>query len=108
MTRGDWKSWDEEQQLIAVATHCGWRRLTDKSGEERWYNKNDPNSINHYFSELPDYINDLNAMHEAEKFLDDTGKDRMARYIGRHDTWDILHATAELRAEAFCMAMRSG
>lgn len=52
-----------------------------------------------------DYCHDLNAMHEAEKILTYEQQDSMARLVGRHDTWHLLHATAEQRAEAFIRVM---
>jgi hypothetical protein len=52
----------------------------------------------------PDWCNDLNAMHEAEKVLTDTNMFVMAHHIerlvsakGQH----YFHATARQRAEAF-------
>ena len=67
---------------------------------------------------LPDFLNDLNAMHDAEKVLWDTGKamEFTNRLVGivcsaRGFRWDkgteddhlmcLSHATAAQRAEAF-------
>lgn len=64
---------------------------------------------------LPDYLNDLNAMHEAESQFETTGqalefiaqlKGVILRHAGlRPDGhcghWRITHATAAQRAEAF-------
>ncbi len=58
---------------------------------------------------LPDYLSDLNAMHEAEKMLT---PEQMASYanwldvnslhiMGAPISFDSLHATASQRAEAF-------
>jgi len=51
----------------------------------------------------PDYCNDLNAMHEAEKMLNEKQEDIMNNTL-----WDIMdgrkylwHSTASQRAEAF-------
>ena len=49
----------------------------------------------------PDYCNDLNAMHEAEKVLDLDQWHKYASLIGRHDYRNLLNATAAQRAEAF-------
>lgn len=61
---------------------------------------------NHVFGPVPDYINDLNAMHEAEKVL--TEEQWTDYYDNLLDTTkpsfvlrDITHATASQRAEAF-------
>lgn len=58
--------------------------------------------------DLPDYLNDLNAMHEAEKRLTDEQLADMAEWIGVDDneapakSWRILlRATAAKRAKAF-------
>lgn len=63
-------------------------------------------------ADLPDYLNDLNAMHEAEKVLTEVEKaiyeamlyqvcrvDPMTIFAG--DTFKFLSATAPQRAEAF-------
>ena len=58
-----------EEQRIVIAEACGWRwtktgGLVNPKGE----------IVNNFYSEswrLPDYLNDLNAMHEAEKILDE-------------------------------------
>jgi hypothetical protein len=58
-----------EQQRIAIAEACGWKR--GHTGVTQWVN--DPNGIRMGWSSmrdvsdnaLPDYLNDLNAMHAA-------------------------------------------
>lgn len=63
---------NEQEQRIAIAEFCGWR----PTGYGSWYigNKEDMNHAvcdgSHNHIQLPDYCNDLNAMHEAEKMLD--------------------------------------
>ena len=68
------------------------------------------NGLDYVFSdsELPDYLNDLNAMYEAEKALSRQDKREYAFQInggcytsGLDDTFNIVHATAAQRAEAF-------
>jgi len=53
---------------------------------------------------IPDYCNDLNAMHEAEKILVGTNNWELCDYVQRLNTatnsWTAL-ATAHQRAEAF-------
>ena len=51
---------------------------------------------------LPDFANDLNAMHEAEKaaLRDRSTQIRYMIELPR-DHWDEVHATARQRAEAF-------
>ena len=56
-------------------------------------------------AQLPDYINDLNAMHEAEKVLMDycDGWEDYCHKIKRHFVTSdgAIRATAAQRAEAF-------
>jgi hypothetical protein len=94
-----------EQQRIAIAEACGWvipigctNHRTMPCGTRVFFNNlkdDDP---------IPDYLHDLNAMHQAENFLSS---------INIHDYW--LHllamneyvpalggtASASVRAEAF-------
>jgi hypothetical protein len=53
----------DKEQRIAIAKACGWKvrknaRLAKPQGGE-WQ----------YMDEIPDYLNDLNAMHEAETLV---------------------------------------
>ena len=77
---------------VAIAEKCGWKFAP----------KN-----------LPDYCNDLNAMHEAEKVIKDgpwdtyiEALDSIVNPIWRmtkdFEQWCIARATAAQRAEAFC------
>ena len=104
------------QQRIAIAEACGWTVthwkvnpfdvIATKDGTE------------YLLKHLPDYLNDLNAMHEVEKVLWDTGKamEFTNQLVGivcsaRGFRWDkgtsddhlmcLSHATAAERAEAF-------
>ena len=96
-----------EQQLITIAEACGCR--------ECWISQNGAPwgflGANYYSQLLPDYLNDLNAMHEAEKVLTD---DQWPIYrdeirlvvlgpIRMVSDWckSNIHATASQRAEAF-------
>jgi hypothetical protein len=50
---------------------------------------------------VPDYLNDLNAMHEAEKVLTKIEATTYACGKLRGGLFDAVHATASQRAEAF-------
>ncbi len=87
----------DDQINAAIAKSCGWKGnliCRDLNGD-LWP------------SDLPNYCNDLNAMHEAEKTL--TGLNRHAFCDMLLDTvadspdhlWEVLTATARQRAEAF-------
>jgi hypothetical protein len=87
-----------EQQRIAIAEACG---IVSRDHWGPLY-KTPQGAVR----DCPDYLNDLNAMHEAEKvFLKmetlcfwETYSNRLTSSLG----WiDIFHATAAQRAEAF-------
>lgn len=98
-----------DQINAAIAEACGWIYF------DGWHHPNCRGS-------LPNYCNDLNAMHEAEKVLDGVHSwngeehhwsaeeaymghitDIIARDSGQKtsDDWQFLCATARQRAEAF-------
>ena len=76
---------------IAIAEACGWR--PDKRGLG-WL------SPHGYYAPEPDYLTDLNAMHEAEMVLT---ADQWYKYDSLMPLRDPqkIHATARQRAEAF-------
>ncbi len=85
----------DEQINAAIAEVCGW---TDVSEVHRSGKAPGADYVGQEF--IPDYCNDLNAMHQAEKTLRggewDTYVDLLA------DTWmQVARATARQRAEAF-------
>ena len=113
---------NQEQQRIAIAEACGWTEFGDKvrfantgnsfTQREYWMKGGvDPETGS--FKELPDYLNDLNAMHEAEKLLIriyeppsahkdyDTKLWAKMRDDGLELNGYTWHATAKQRAEAF-------
>ena len=97
-----------EAQRIAIAEACGWTKFewagnlvlfgTLTVGDKRWDGK-----------VVPDYLNDLNAMHEAEKVLRPDGAcgewplwDKYVEIIAwKTGVDDVVHATAAEKAEAF-------
>jgi len=84
-----------EQQRTAIAEACGWYCNT----RNMWFR---PPSSNMKEEPLPDYLNDLNAMHEAEKVLTKTQQDKYYTKLSYTGTWfECLHSTASQRAEAF-------
>jgi len=100
----------EEQQRIAIAEACGWK-LSPPNLEYKWLNPDTKWSE----PELPDYLNDLNAMHEAEKVLTPKyqpakGESQWGEYLGwlgfcgenkTREVYECVTATAAQRAEAF-------
>lgn len=101
-----------EQQRIAIAEACGWRFHpispipTDASDYlERkakaimcWVR---PGRDSWQIEQLPDYLNDLNAMHQAEK-LRIIGTEHESDYcMYLYENAHQCFATAAQRAEAF-------
>ena len=89
-----------EQQRIAIAEACGWRLFSQF--KNLWA---PPRSVVEYDCDaypLPDYLNDLNAMHDAENEVLTTAQmTTMSQYLHRRlgVLWGF--ATAAQRAEAF-------
>jgi hypothetical protein len=103
---------NKEKQRIAIAEACGWKMhdhpdcLAKKEG---WVSRGwetwvmNPSGLLVFKHDIPDYLHDLNAMHEAENVL--MQADLIFEY-GMHITTDhhyehLLRATAAQRAEAF-------
>jgi hypothetical protein len=104
-----------EQQRIAIAEACGWRiKRRDITGFNVW----EPDAklpaqlCNNLENKIPNYLYDLNAMHEAEKMLDDEQdldySESLELVIGARwsannscDMQRFRSATAAQRAEAF-------
>jgi hypothetical protein len=97
-----------EKQRIAIAEACGWKNADHpdamklKQGwimPEKWCM--DPKGVLRFNHHRPDYLNDLNAMHEAEKTLDYNDLNDMEKSVSFHFGVTPFHATASQRAEAF-------
>lgn len=90
-----------EQQRIAIAEACGWKIISNfGSGVVYGQNPNYPSS-----NQVPDYLNDLNAMHEAELTLLKSDCLLWHRYASFLDSDYVnqpytVGATAAQRAEA--------
>jgi hypothetical protein len=93
----------KEQQRIAIAETCGWKWERLWTGELH----GKPVGEQGPFREVPDYLNDLNAMHEAEKTLNQKLAAEYARMLtsiawqSDQPTFAPMTATAAQRAEAF-------
>lgn len=105
----------DEQINISIAEACGWHDLSivDKTACGL---KQKVTSLNGRYEPIPDYVNDLNAMHEAEhrlcklEFGWRTYADALEDVVGVNGSWAVmgeadkrlvLHATSRQRAEAF-------
>jgi hypothetical protein len=100
---------------IAIAEECGWTDCEHVEALGLCKGKHE-NVLPQYFfgySQLPDYCNDLNAMHEAEMTLPlvplgrgrkhwDNSRAEFRSYLRLiSDYCGSIHATARQRAEAF-------
>ena len=126
MTREQWAKMTDEQKRIKVAESCGWKCYNDNGmGWKVEHQSGVPMfqhlSLSHAVAHLPDYLNDLNAMHEAEKLLwEDAEKLNLYWLLLR----EVTHCsnppsgcvgvvpiaamtTARQRAEAFVLTMEA-
>ena len=89
-----------EAQRIAIAEACGWKAHVDGLG---YYQGVHPALMGG--RAIPDYLNDLNAMHEAEKILDYNQLIDMEDSVSFRFAVLPFHATAAQRAEAFLLTI---
>jgi len=98
-----------EQQRIAIAEACGWKFIP-----EYYHGEDQPPEFTtvtpdgkHLCGYYPDYLTDLNAMHEAEESLLLKKQMLYQGMIGKVTgnkcpaLFGQIHATAAQRAEAF-------
>jgi len=96
-----------ESQVIAIAEACGWSNLQDSDykpfGKAQLVGKHPGGSAQNLLR-VPDYLNDLNAMHEAIMSLTLEDQCNMLEIL-RKDvlkfTAPTITATADQHAEAF-------
>ena len=106
---------NKEKQKIAIAEACGWSNLQDSDykpfGKAQLVGRH-PGGSEQNLLRVPDYLNNLNAMHEAEETMTDQKKRDFTSFLQEivdlDCTWHTLdelfkiaHATAAQRAEAF-------
>ena len=91
-----------EQQRIAIAEACGWRMVRSDFPDKSWI-KPDATYGGIGVSALPNYLEDLNAMQEAEKVLGLKYDQwtRELRGVCERERRCVESATARQRAEAF-------
>ena len=94
-----------EAQRIAIAEACGWTEISDwGAGGINGKHPTEP-----WVEVIPDYLNDLNAMHEAVKTLPQKMKPKyfaclclvVSAAISVYGYSEATEATAAQRAEAF-------
>jgi len=106
-----------KKQRIAIAKHCEWtdiRTVLDDDPDEFGIDLVGKRNGGRDYVPLPDYLNDLNAMHEAENALTFESKLHFFRNLRKVKasrlnlsdpsdmaTRELIFATAAQRAEAF-------
>jgi hypothetical protein len=97
-----------EQINIAIAEECGWTKVfSDEWGPLRGLKSGDKFYTGCAFTIVPDYCNDLNAMHDAEKALNPIKASEYARMLtsiaweSEQPVFAPMTATARQRAEEF-------
>jgi hypothetical protein len=97
-----------EQQRIAIAEACGWDfdppQAREWESRGKWASGPPGCPALVFRHSIPDYINDLNAMHEAEITLADSPlfagyEAHLDKVVPLAERW--IFATAAQRAEAF-------
>jgi len=96
---------NKEQQRITIAEACGYRNIALREDPDEGFGplltgfKND----NQFDEQIPDYLNSLNAMHKAEKWLIEDDQHAYGCYCIdlQEEYGNTVHLTAAQRAEAF-------
>ena len=98
-----------EQINRAIAEACGWEEITDSVAPEEFQRRasgmlRDKHGNRTPLKQIPNYVHDLNAMHEAEMIFTPESKHWM--YYALLDemcgsSFKAIRATARQRAEAF-------
>lgn len=102
----------DDQINKAIAEACGWTEIHDSGpwhNHKPWgYPPQPPGAGGNAYKYVPDYCNDLNAMHEAEKTLTPKNWNNFSenwwiycKLLRVNDADEAIHATARQRAEAF-------
>lgn len=103
-----------EEKRIAIALACGWTpRKAELMGNIYTWNTPEGDMVRE--AGLPDYLNDLNAMHEAEKVLTkdqcfyyrDEIQNAVLKTIAYWSADFVFGATAAQRADAFIKVITS-
>lgn len=99
----------QEQQRIAIAQWCGYQRrfsIDEHDSTVHWHAYDAKGNC--ISSGLPDYLNDLNAIHEAEMKLSVSDQrdylwGQLLELVGNHRLAYL--ATAAQRCEALCRTL---
>ena len=94
---------NNEQINIAVAEACGWNPPLEAMGNMTYGGGKFLSSEEWRKDHIPNYCNDLNAIHEAERILTNEQIEVYCSFLQRPQwgIWWAISATARQRAEAF-------
>jgi hypothetical protein len=97
----------DEEMRITIAEACGWIQTPPNRSWPTPFWTDPKSKVLRVFSELPDYLNDLNLMHEVEKGLSLAESIAYMQTLLEEDgefllaAWSQVHASARQRARAF-------
>lgn len=101
----------DNEKRIEIAKLSGWKVLPPNIEQEFDITGEPPDWESKRYHRVPDYMNDLNAIHGAEKTLNDDIEKRNAFAIHLKKQSNVsptdffsIHATADKRADAFLIA----
>ena len=117
MTHQQWVKLSNEEKQQKMEKLCGFTRHNDKFGTYTTFRANLWKNKLYGNYKIPDFLNDLNAMHQAESTM--SGKQAedydMCLWVILKRDWDKInnpnaiiaswYATPSQRAEAFVLAM---
>lgn len=99
-----------EDKNIKICEWLGWKRVAPMAGVQ-WGASATKDKLWMFAHQLPNHFTDLNAMHEAEKYLQPDKIESYTEYLvpdkmdwikyPKNAWWKLFHATASQRAEAF-------
>jgi len=108
VTRAEWKKMNRGQKNAKIANLLGWNVRYYNSGHI-WFAKNPRGKLVGEF-DIPNFTEDLNAIHMAEKKLrSEAYRLTYQMYLDQimgPTRWNLMKATAAERAEAFLMTMQ--
>lgn len=96
----------DKQINITIAEACGWHTIAFNKG---WIKAGDGETQ----GTIPDYCNDLNAMHEAEKALSEEQWENynfiLCNLVGGYSKTnkEAIHASSRQKAEAFLETIKN-
>lgn len=104
---------NDQAQRIAIAEFCGWKIFpAGKDSFGAWCETHANNGhTTVLIKDLPDYTNDLNAMYQAEEFLNYVQQTRYVALLHPKNIdhisadWRIVHSIPSYRAQCFLKAI---